>query len=673
MKKLRYILLLFFISHIIFAQNVDSLRFMYFNNSGAKKVDALYELIKVIRHDNAKEGLSYLEEGLNYAKEIKYTNGYAKLLAMFGYCYINQGNLIKGLELTKNSLDAAKLTKNKLTIAESENTLGICYYFIGTYDLALEHLLKAFSLRKNFNNISDIANTTNNIGLVYNKIGKLELALEYFLLSADKKKSIGDWDGLVRTYTNICDTYFILGNINESLKYQKEAEILSDKIKYLSGTAIVTNLAGNIYRRLKRYDEAIEYYNKSKNIYILKNEKNGIVQALNNIAEIKLELNDIKSAESALGEAQNLNDEIKSKERLITTFYLLSILNEKKHNFDKALFYHKKYSELKDIVYNEQKSKQITELQLNYNLEGKEKQISLLKKEKTINTLAYDNELYQKNIYLIISVSLFVIGILFFIRTKQLNKVKHQLEGLNNSLNLQKNKSEELNKTKDTLLRIIAHDLRNPFNILIGFSDVIYQNWNELEEAEKKNLILDINEVAKNSHNLLENLLQWSISQTESINYNPINLNLLQIVEECLKHSQKFANFKSINIHVDIKNNIEIFSDKNIISTVIRNLLSNALKFTNSKGNIWIYSTEIDNFIELSVKDDGIGMNQETILNKLTKVDFESTVGTSNEKGSGLGLVLSKELIEKNGGVFRIESKVNSGSTFSFTIPKYQN
>ncbi|MFH0734452.1 MAG: tetratricopeptide repeat-containing sensor histidine kinase [bacterium] len=670
MIKLVWILVV--ISSITFGQNVDSLRFNYVNATGKAKIDALYDLIKVIRHDNAKEGLTYLNEGLNYAVKLKYNSGYAKLLSMFSYCYVNQGDLFKALEYAKKGLDIAKNTGKSSIIAEAENIIGICYYFIGTYDIALEHLLKSYTIRKSLNNISEIANTTNNLGLVYNKVGKLQLALDYFLISANLKKTIGDNDGLVRTLTNICDVYLIMGNIDESLKYQQQAEVLSTKIKFLSGIAIVDNLAGNIYRKLKQYKKALDYYNKSKNIYILKNEKLGVVQALNNIAEIKLDLNDIKGAESALLEANNLNDEIKSKEGLITTFNLLSILYEKKHNYQNALFYHKKYTELKDFIYNEQKSKQITELHLNYEIADKEKQISLLKKEKTIRNLAYDKELYQKNLYLIISMFLFIIGFLFIRKTAQLNKAKKLLERMNDAINLQNNKLEDLIKTKDTLFRIIAHDLRNPFNVLIGFSDSLLQYWDELIENEKKNLVIDINEVAKNSHYLLENLLQWSLAQTQNTNYKPIKLDLLTVINECLIHVQKNASIKNINILIDINQTVYVKSDKNILTTIIRNFLSNAIKFTNKGGNVWIYYTDLENFIELHIKDDGIGMDKESIFNKTSKIDFETTYGTLNEKGSGLGLVISKELIEKNGGIFKIESKPDFGSTFSFTIQKFK-
>ena len=671
MKKI--VLILVFISSFIFSQNVDSLRFNYVNATGKAKVDALYDLIEVIRHDNAKEALTYLDEGLKYSVKLNYNNGYSKLLSVFSYCFVNQGDLYKALEYAKKSLDIAKTTKNNVIIAEAENINGICYYFIGTYDIALEHLLKAYTTRKNLNNISELANTSNNLGLVYNKVGNFELALDYFLISAKLKKKVDDYDGLVRTLTNICDVYFLMGNIDESLKYQQQAELLSTKIKFLGGTAIAYNLAGNIYRKLKQYDKALDYYNKSKNIYILKNEKFGVVQALNNIAETKLELNDITGAESTLLAAQNLNDEINSKERLITTYNLLSILNEKKKNYQVALFYHKKYTELKDFIYNEQKSKQISELHLNFEIADKGKQISLLKKEKTIRNLAYDKELYQKNLYLVISLFLFVIGFLFFRRTTRLNKNKKLLEGMNNEINLQNNKLEELIKTKDTLFRIIAHDLRNPFNVLIGFSDSLLQYWDELIENEKKNLVVDINEVAKNSHYLLENLLQWSLSQTQNTVYKPIKLNLLHVVEECLTQVQKNASIKNIKIHIDIKEDVYVKSDNNILTTIIRNILSNALKFTNKDGNIWIYYTDFDDFIELFIKDDGIGMAQETIFNKTSQIDFSSTYGTSQEKGSGLGLVLSKELIEKNGGIFKIESQLDFGSIFSFTMPKYKS
>ena len=236
--------------------------------------------------------------------------------------------------------------------------------------------------------------------------------------------------------------------------------------------------------------------------------------------------------------------------------------------------------------------------------------------------------------------------------------------------------SEELNQlniTKDKFFSIIAHDLKNPFITLLGFSDMLIHEYDELTEEEKLQYITEIRNSAKSSHELLENLLEWSRSQTGRLEYEPHQFDIYELVRRNFLLLNPMAKTKGIQLICEVKENSSVYGDFDMVNTVIRNLISNAVKFTNKGGEIRI-STETENgFLKLCICDNGVGMD-EIALNKLFKLGEQNTTrGTSKESGSGLGLILCKEFIEKNFGKIWAESKIGDGSRFNFTIPITSN
>lgn len=229
---------------------------------------------------------------------------------------------------------------------------------------------------------------------------------------------------------------------------------------------------------------------------------------------------------------------------------------------------------------------------------------------------------------------------------------------------------KNLNTTKDKFFSIIAHDLKNPFITILGFSELLLSDYNELNDEEKLFYIEEMKKSADTSHSLLQNLLQWSRSQTGRIVFQPKILPIDKIILDNIELLKPTAEQKEIKIDYSQLSTINVLADEDMASTIIRNLISNAIKFTGRKGNIYITAVDSDSFVNISVKDSGIGMSEET-QRKLFQLDTSySTEGTEKETGTGLGLILCKEFIEKNGGTIIVESKYGEGSTFHFTLPK---
>lgn len=235
---------------------------------------------------------------------------------------------------------------------------------------------------------------------------------------------------------------------------------------------------------------------------------------------------------------------------------------------------------------------------------------------------------------------------------------------------------KELNNAKDKFFSIIAHDLKNPLATFIMTAEVLSSSWESFDENEKKELIENIKINSRNLLQLLENLLTWARSQSDKIEINKIRFDLHQTAVETLNLLSITAQNKGIELHIEIKENTFVYADYYMISTVIRNLISNALKYTKQGGSVILSVDFPDNdeekFIKLSVTDSGVGMDKSD-SDKLFRVDVrQSTAGTNDEKGTGLGLLICKDFVEKNGGRIWVQSEKGKGSIFNFTIPGNQ-
>jgi two-component system, sensor histidine kinase and response regulator len=227
----------------------------------------------------------------------------------------------------------------------------------------------------------------------------------------------------------------------------------------------------------------------------------------------------------------------------------------------------------------------------------------------------------------------------------------------------------ELNATKDKLFSIIAHDLRSPFNAIIGFSELLMKNARDFDVTKTEKYLGIINSSAQNTLILLDNLLSWAKSQTGQNIYQPEKTSLPEIISDVIEESQSIAKIKNISINDSQTEVVEVYADVNMLKTVLRNLISNAIKYTQSNGEIAISAVQNQNNIEVKVSDNGVGISEE-IQNKLFEFDSKiTTTGTANEKGSGLGLILCKEFVEKHGGRIWVKSELGKGSAFIFSLP----
>jgi len=264
----------------------------------------------------------------------------------------------------------------------------------------------------------------------------------------------------------------------------------------------------------------------------------------------------------------------------------------------------------------------------------------------------------------LIPILLIILGLTVWSRILN-RKVKEKTQMLS-----KKNASlEKLNETKDKLFSVIGHDLKSPFNSILGISDLLLKNHYQYNSEKLAYFLQSINATAKNTLNLLDNLLCWTRTQAGDVLFQPETIQLHDLISQNVSFLKATANLKNISLHYSPNHDVTIHGDHQMLMSVLRNLISNAIKFTNPAGEIKIQATVDQRQVKIQVSDNGIGMDENTRNSLFRKEANPSHQGTKNEEGTGLGLIICKEFVEKHGGEIWVKSELGKGSNFIFAIP----
>jgi len=227
----------------------------------------------------------------------------------------------------------------------------------------------------------------------------------------------------------------------------------------------------------------------------------------------------------------------------------------------------------------------------------------------------------------------------------------------------------KLNTDKDRFITILAHDLKNPFSSILGFLKLLMRNINNYDIAKITEQLNIINISAINTYNLLEDILMWARTQSGKLPFKPEYISFSDVCVNVIKNLNSAASDKNITISHFAADNINIFADINMINTILRNLISNAIKFSNNKAQLKVFAEQSKSEVSITVSDNGVGIEPEKLAKLFDITQMQTTAGTLGEKGTGLGLLLCKEFVEKHGGKIWVESELGKGSEFIFTLP----
>lgn len=591
----------------------------------------IYYLIGLSFHSQSdyNTALKYYDSSYAIRKKINDNVGIGEYLNRYAMICEVRGEYEKATEICLQAINILEKENDPKALARAYNSLGIIYYITGDIEKAKEQSYKALSFSELVKDDMIHATSHEHLGIIYIKLKDYDKALYHVESTIELRKKANDRIGLGGAYGNLGLIYRDLKRFDESLKYFNESLIIRKELN--SKRSIAASLAGIgiTYYEMGEYEKSLSHLLQAYEIRKASNDKRGIVASSNRLANTYFKMNDFKNAYQYLKIAKNENDSLM----------------------------------------NEQKLKTIAELQEKYEREKRDQKILLLQKENTIQT-------YFRNSLLIITLMLTVI-VAFVVRAYRSKRKTNDILIENNSkitmqkeaLQLLNEQLKETNAAKDKFFSIIAHDLKSPYQGLLGYSQLLSTEYATLTEAEKISFIGNIEQLSNSTYKLLENLLEWARLQTGKMNFIPEKFDLLLELYPTFSLLKQTSQNKKIEFTYSIDKNVSVFADVNMVSSIVRNLVANSIKFTNQGGKVTLNSSIKGDYVEIAVKDTGVGIKPEK-LETLFKIDKStSTDGTANEKGTGLGLLLCKEMIERHGGKIWVESQVNVGSTFFFTLP----
>ncbi|TBV25454.1 ATP-binding protein [Meridianimaribacter sp. CL38] len=570
-------------------------------------------------------------------KELDDTLGYARVSNGIGLIEIKRGNYAEGLENALLAIQVFERMNLREELSLAYNSLAEAYYNTNQIDKALEFNYKALNVRTQLQDNTGIKNSTKNIALLYSERKEHRKAIEYFEKVLNLLDTENDNDLRGEILPRIGEEYL------QFREYEKAAEYLLEGLKYNRNTQ----------------------------------NEDGLLRSLNSIGHLNLKQNKLKLAQAQLDEAYSIAKNGVNKHELLKNYKLHKELDSIQKQYQNAFFWQGKYYDLKTELDKESQPKipvittPVTETNID---EAFTNEVSI--ENEAINK---ENEKSIKRLKLLsyvlafaILVSLLVLVISHLKHRKRLEYAREleeknkQIELQNEAILEQTHHLEEVNKVKDRLFSIVSHDLKDSISSIKGFIDLLRED--SLTKEEFYELIPELSENADNASLLLFNLLNWSKSQMQNLESNPELFNIQDVFHNKMGLIEQKVEQKRI-VLIDESQRDFVYADKSMIEIVIQNLLTNAVKFSRIGDAITVSNRDQNGKSLICVEDTGVGISPEN-LNKLFKNNTFTTIGTKNEKGTGLGLTICKELVELNDGRIWVESVQNVGTKFFVELPK---
>ncbi|MEQ8218822.1 MAG: tetratricopeptide repeat-containing sensor histidine kinase [Arenibacter sp.] len=625
-------------------------------------IGLLIDLGSKLRFLNPDSLLLLSSEAQKLSSNIEYKNGVSEALYHIGTYYSDIGEHSIAIDNYELALVNVKKGNNYDLSLRIGNELANENVYSGNYSTALLGYLENIKLAKAYGNTKMESILYENVADLYATQKDYDQAL-YFYEKVEKiNTKIGDDINSAQTMSNVASIYAetedfqnALFKINRSIKIFEQGEVW-DWLAY------AYEVKGKVYLKQKQYTRALYWYDKSAELHENLQDDRGIIDLYNGMAEANFGLEKDSISQNYAMMAFEISSSIKSMEGIKKCSNTLYKVYKKQDNYAAALQYHEIFRQISDTLSRDENKMGMTMLKTEISHKNQQEAL-VLKNEKA---------LAKQRLYIYIAILFIIImGAIAFLVVrgqKILKKLNKELEVQKEDLELRESELWETNNTKNKLFSIIAHDLRGPIGALEGLLKLL--NSGDIKESEFKEFIPKLKNDVNSISFTLNNLLTWGQSQMREATTDPANVDLNALVENNINLLSELAFTKMITMDNLIVNKAIIWSDENQMDIVIRNLLSNALKFTPNNGHITIGYVDRPDYLEVFVKDNGIGMDeyvQEQILAKNTNI---TTYGTNNEKGTGLGLSLCSEMVIKNGGNLWVKSEINEGSTFYFTVPK---
>lgn len=660
------------------------------------RAKVLNDLSRSYRNTDYVKSLQYAEEALEQARKADFKHGISDALINIGMVYYRQHDFTKSMEFLNKAYSVLQATNDRMGIAGYFSAKGDVYFSLQEYVEAKQCYERSLLLYEELGSLPGKIHSNNSIGHTFSVMEKYDQAMTFYLKALNFAQKSPDRKEIANCYINVANVLNAQSDIENAIKYlQKSVRIFEQVQDHYNMGVCYNNIAAN-YIDLDSIVQAMAYLDKSLAIYIKLDDKRGqaacylnmgIISSKNNqhtkaikFYQSALKLNELLNDRRRIAvclanmnisflETGTYNDVISNSERglaiademklisLQGMFYQnLSACYDSLRSYEKAYKYHQLFKQANDSLLNAENRKQVLEMEAVYQNERKEIEISNLTKDNQLQQVQIAKNRNLLIFFAVITVLILILSIVLY----RLYDLKVKSEA----------KLKELNATKDKFFTIIAHDIKNPLSAYRSVTKMLTTSFYELSEQKKLEHIRGIHKSSENLYNLFQNLLQWSTSQSGSMRYKPQELDPSILAYKSVATLQESAEKKDIHIELALKPDMYAYGDVNMVSTIFTNLISNAIKYSHPGGTVIVNSVDAGNFIQLGVIDNGIGISKED-TGKLFRVDVDhKTIGNSEEKGTGIGLILCMEFITRNGGKLWVESEPGKGSAFYFTLPK---
>jgi signal transduction histidine kinase len=610
---------------------IDSLESLVLSvPSDTTKVWLLNKLVNALREKDNNKAFQFAQQAKDLAELLNYKNGLSHALENLGWIYYRKGDFSKSLYISTQALKLSEELGDQNRISRCLINVAAIHFEQKQYKQAIGHFKKAYHVSERIGDKQTMARSLNNIAYAFVRLDEPDSAFAECHRALALSKVASDPYMIAFAHRTLGDILVNRKNYDEALSHFDACYALAKDHNNMFVLTSVLHRIANVYFILGKYDFAIEHL--SANIQTAK----------------------------ALG----FKDELERAYKLIGEVYF------NKKDLDRAYHYQALYVSLHDSLYDQRNSEQIALMQIRFDSEMKQAQIELLTKDAALKA----EDIKRKQVWIYFYVGclslLAILAFVLFYNNRYNSQAKLALEEKNRKIEEHTHQLRNLNSTKDKLFSIISHDLRSPVASLKALMEIVSTTGLSQEEFVEISKVLKRN--LDSVYEDLDNLLVWAQTQLKGISASPEEIDLRKLTEEKTVLFEDASANKKISIVNDIPPGTMVMADRNHLNLVMRNLIANAIKFNRVHGTITISAKEYENKCQISVADSGIGISHQNITRLFNADTHFTTQGTHKEKGVGIGLLLTKEFIEKNHGSIWVDSEEGRGATFIFTLKMSQ-
>jgi signal transduction histidine kinase/DNA-binding response OmpR family regulator len=622
--------------------------------------------------------LLYYEKGIEITEQEGLMEESARIYQNMGMLFRKIGEYNQALIYYQKSLKLSQETGCKVDIQKAYNGLGIIYQEQKNMPRAIENYQECLKINEELDNKRGIASTYHNIGLIYRQLNDLDKSIEYLEKSKNYFEGLDDKRWLIRTYNSLGLVYKDLNELEKAKQYLTDGLILAKQLNLKEDIVSSQVNLGNIYKLQGEFVPAMDYYNKALNILGQHQNLTLLASIYFNIGSLHNNFGDYSTGKQWCTKAYDLAKKYNFLEEEMLSCECLNASYKNLGNLTLAYDYLKKFYAARDTLRKFKNEEEVNRLEMLYAFDKQHLADSLaMEEQKLIQEFTYQKQLNQermaRNTSIYFVIGLLIFAILLFSRLYITRKTNRKLAEKNKIIEYEKQRAEESERAKEQFFNNVSHEFRTPLTLILGPLDKIMQ---KVTNPEFK---LELGMVQRNAlrlHNMINELLNLYKLESGTVKLNAKKDDIGQFVYRYVQSFEPLAKQKNINLSFKADSELlEIYFDSEKMEKVLSNLLSNAFKFVDSGGNVVVsvltYSNQIDTSkgVLISVSDDGIGIPPEKINNVFDRFYQVDESLSRNYEGTGIGLSLTKELVELHHGWIKAESKEGKGATFTFFLP----